>query len=129
MPDAADSIRVSEYQCVADDPGRCWPRIPSCSLKYYFYPARVPDDRNSGLPAYVDAQQPQSFAISTEKKQLVVTNLSDSLISNQMFRRGDADAPLMAFEVSNAGFSGARNDVTLEGVTLAFIGLRATIRC
>jgi hypothetical protein len=80
--------------------------------------SQLPRDENSGQEAFVNGNQgTKSIAISARKEKILVTNLSDSLLTESSFRRGTAQKPILAFSIENLA----------QNTSLAFIAVNLPI--
>jgi hypothetical protein len=81
----------------------------------------TPNDKNTGLPAYVAIDHgEESFPLTVRQKQLVVANISENIITEFSFRQGSENVALIALEILNEGFTGPEGIVYINGITLSF---------
>jgi hypothetical protein len=85
------------------------------SIKFSY--DELPHDRNSGIPAALDAEHSTvALPISIRSKKINVSML-DSLIADKTFQQGDKKMLLMAFRVSNKRY---RDELFVRGLRLDF---------
>jgi hypothetical protein len=83
---------------------------------------QVPNDQYSNAPVLVTPENGSaSMALSSRRKQIRVTNLNYLLV-DQNFQGGAQAQGLLAFEVSNEGFSGPEGNIFIDSLSLGFIG-------